>query len=246
MLAEPGEPLIVPENETAAFLAPLSIDLLPVSEEMRARLARFGIGTLGELAALPVTAVQAQFGPEGRRAWALAGGAERERPVYQPPTESIAQALTFPAPATGVATLRIALEHLLAQAFARPERKGRGVRQVRILMRLEEGSRWERLVTLREPSIDHYATARSLFPLLDGLELSGAVEEMAIVLTGFAAEGGRQEGLFAEKGKRLRQLAASLKQLTARYQHPMLARVVEVEPWSRIPENRLALIDYDP
>ena len=139
-----------------------------------------------------------------------------------------------------------ALDHLLAQGFARPERKGRGVRQVRLLMRIEEGSRWERIITFRDPAIDHRAAAAAIAPQLEGLTLSGAVEEMAIVLQEFAAEVGRQEGLFPEKGKRLRQLAGSLKQLKAQYQRPLLARVVEVEPWSRIPENRMALIDYDP
>lgn len=245
-MAEPGTPLVVPENETADFLAPLAIDLLPVPEELRARLLRFGLTTLGELAALPVTAVQAQLGPAGRRAWSLAGGAARERPNYRPPAETIAQGLTFPAPATSTATLRIALDHLLAQGFARPERKGRGVRQVRLLMRIEEGSRWERIITFRDPAIDHRAAAAAIAPQLEGLALSGAVEEMAVVLQEFAAEVGRQEGLFPEKGKRLRQLAGSLKQLKAQYQRPLLARVVEVEPWSRIPENRMALIDYDP
>ncbi len=244
--ARPGRPCIIPIEETPAFLAPLSIDLLPITEAMRTRLLRFGIGRLGELAALPVTAVQAQFGPEGRRAWALAGGHERERPRYLPPVESIAQAITLPAPATGVATLRVALDHLLAQAFARPERRGRGVRQVRLLMRLEGASRWERTVTLKDPAIDHQAAARALRPLIEGVSLAGAVEEVAVELVGFAAESGRQEGLFPSKGKRLRQLAASLKQLKAQYRRPVLSQVVEVEPWSRIPENRMALIDYDP
>lgn len=244
-VASPSTPRLVAVEETEAFLAPLPIDLLPITEETRARLLRLGIGTLGELAALPVTAVQAQFGPEGRRAWALAGGRERDRPRFQPPSEAIAQAITLPSPATGIETLRIALNHLLAQAFARPERNGRGVRQVRLLMRLEGDRRWERLVTFKEPSLDHNLTAQALRPVLESASLAGPVEEVAVELVGFANESGRQEGLFPSKGKRLRQLEASLKHLKAQYRRPMLSRAVEVEPWSRIPERRMALMDVE-
>jgi DNA polymerase-4/protein ImuB len=46
--------------------------------------------------------------------------------------------------------------------------------------------------------------------------------------------------------RRLReQLEDALRQLKARYGYCPVGRVVEVEPWSRIPEQRLALIDYD-
>jgi len=37
-----------------------------------------------------------------------------------------------------------------------------------------------------------------------------------------------------------------VRQLKARYGRSPVAQVVEVEPWSRIPERRHALIDYDP
>ena len=37
-----------------------------------------------------------------------------------------------------------------------------------------------------------------------------------------------------------------VRHLKVRYGQSPLARVVAVEPWSRIPERRLALMDYDP
>ncbi|HZS02602.1 MAG TPA: hypothetical protein VFE37_28065 [Chloroflexota bacterium] len=70
----------VPPGETAAYLAPLPAAWLPVSAEMRRRLELLGLRTIGALAALPVGAVQAQFGPEGRLAWEIAHGRDR-RPL---------------------------------------------------------------------------------------------------------------------------------------------------------------------
>jgi DNA polymerase-4/protein ImuB len=41
-------------------------------------------------------------------------------------------------------------------------------------------------------------------------------------------------------------LIAAIHQLKHRYGESPLYHVVEVEPWSRIPERRHALISYDP
>src|SRR4051812_22752373 len=70
----------VPPGETVAYLAPLPAALLPVSAEMQRRLALLGLRTIGALGALPLGAVQAQFGPEGRLAWEIAHGRDR-RPL---------------------------------------------------------------------------------------------------------------------------------------------------------------------
>jgi len=78
-----GAGLIVPPGTSAAFLAgfPVStLSLLPATEvkgnatELADLLVRLGIRTLGELAALPATAVLARFGSHGAMAHRLARG----------------------------------------------------------------------------------------------------------------------------------------------------------------------------
>ena len=49
----------------------------------------------------------------------------------------------------------------------------------------------------------------------------------------------------AELHDALFRLEESLRQLKARYGYCPVGRVVEMEPWSRVPERRLALIDFD-
>lgn len=73
---QPGRAAKAPPDE-AAFLSGRSIDLLPLSPESKARLHLSGVHTLGRLAAMPVSAVQARLGPAGRRAWELARGIDR-------------------------------------------------------------------------------------------------------------------------------------------------------------------------
>jgi hypothetical protein len=41
-------------------------------------------------------------------------------------------------------------------------------------------------------------------------------------------------------------LRAAAEEIHSRLRRPMLYHVIEIEPWSRLPERRYALIDFDP
>ena len=81
-----GITVVEPEGD-AAYLAPAPVALLDLSPEMAARLDRWGIRTLGELAALPPAALFERLGGEGPRLQQLARG-EDPRPLrpWVPPT----------------------------------------------------------------------------------------------------------------------------------------------------------------
>src|SRR5438477_329615 len=74
-IAAPEIAQVVPASETDVFLAPLSVrNLLHLEPDVLQRLELLGLHTIGELAALPFNAVQAEFGPAGAHAWRLAHG----------------------------------------------------------------------------------------------------------------------------------------------------------------------------
>ena len=65
-LRKPDGLVVVPPGEEAAFLAPLAIGRLwGVGPQMAAALREYGVGTLGELAALPVDLLVRRFGKHG-------------------------------------------------------------------------------------------------------------------------------------------------------------------------------------
>ena len=81
---------------------------------------------------------------------------------------------------------------------------------------------------------------------LENLTLPGPLETLSLTLSGITGESGQQESLFPEVRHRAR-LDDAIRQLRARLgQRPLIYRVREVEPWSRIPERRRALVAYDP
>ena len=70
---------------------------------------------------------------------------------------------------------------------------------------------------------------------IQGASLPGPVEALALALRGLIDATGRQEGLPGSHARRPRQLAEACRQLKQRFGMSGLYRVVEVEPWSRIP-----------
>ncbi|HKG27222.1 MAG TPA: hypothetical protein VKB09_16340 [Thermomicrobiales bacterium] len=247
--APPGGVKVVKPTEAVPFLNPVPIDWLPVSDELRQRLGRLGVRTLSEFAALPMPSIQARFGPEGRRGWELASG--RDDAVVRPREriETVVESLTLPAPATSRETLLIGLKRLVVRAFGRPELRFRHVRQARLRVLIEENRSWEKEMTFREP-VGRERVIEVLGHRLAAIELPGAAEAMRLELVGLTAEAAHQEMLPGTLGtlrsRRIRPLVEVARQLKQRYGESPLYRVVEVEPWSRIPERRHALLAYDP
>lgn len=243
--AAPGTVQDVPCGAERTFLAAAPVSLLPLPADKQRRLERLGLRTLGDLAALPPAAVQARFGAEGRRAWELARGNDPSsvQPRSQP--ETVSESLTLPAPAVSRETLLIAITRLVLRAFDRAALGNRHVRQARLRASLEGGQSWEQVATLREPG-GQKRLIEALGYRVQALTLPGPVEALTLELSGLIDATSRQELLPGFHSRRPWRLAEASRQLKQRFGASGLYRVAEVEPWSRLPERRQALIAYDP
>ncbi len=243
--SQPGNTLLIAPDVVTAFLDDLPTAWLPVDAKTITRLERLGLRTMGEIAALPMTAMQARFGKEGRRAWELASGKDDLTviPIERP--ESVIEAITLPAPSTSREMLLLGIRQLVQRAFGRPEMRHRNVRQAQLHVLIEDNRSWEKSLSFRDP-----AGAERIIEIighrLHDLELQGAAERIVLQLIGLVSETTRQQLLPFLKPKRTAPIAQSIRQLKQRYGESPLYRVVEIEPWSRIPERRYALINYDP
>jgi protein ImuB len=257
--AHPGEPVLVDECELAAFLAPHPVTTLPLPDDAFERLARLGVATLGEFGRLSETALLRQFGPAGRHARELARGERIEavRPLHRP--RPIRASMDFPTPVGDREALHRALDRLLDRGLKRDERRDRAIRGLRLGGYLEGGGSWVVESTLREPSARRNDLA---YPLRSRLSLAPpprALESLFVEFTDFGAPC-MQTTLFEprDKGTRSRNhapltegnlsapLREALRELKLKLGHSPLYRVVEVDPWSRIPERRHALMALEP
>src|SRR6476659_1366130 len=243
-IARPGQALVVDDDRTKEFLAPLPLTLLPIERERREELEHLGVKKIGQLAGLPGSAVAERLGPDGRRAWSLARNEGDAGVKPRPPAAEIAERLEFPEAVGNELTLRRAFAALLERILARPERGGREIRKVALSARLVGGGSWRRTVTLREPSGERGVLRAALGPKL--AELPAPVLSLGLELVVLSESEGRQLALIHPEGEELEtRLRDGLRQVRARAGAGAVATVVEVAPWSRIPEQRALLVPRD-
>lgn len=257
--ARPGRPALVPEDRLAEFLAACPVACLPVEDDMIQRLERLGVPTLGDLVKLPEPALVAQFGQDGRDALAWASG-RRVDPVrawHRP--RPIRASLDFPSPAGQIDMLHGALDRLLERALSRPARRGRSVQTARLEAALEGGGSWTSEAVLKEPSGDKERLAYLLRSRMALSPPTRAVVSLTLEFTRFGppstqndlfdradADGRSAEGRTLSGGSIPGALRTAVRELKLRLGHSPLYRVVELDPWSRIPERRHALLNFDP
>ena len=124
---------------------------------------------------------------------------------------------------------------------------------------LEGGGSWFVETVLREPTSERERIAAPLRAKMAIAPPPKAVETLLLELTSFGApsaqtalfdrkiESGRPAGGFDfTDGEVPAMLKDAVRELKLRLGHSPLYRVVEVDPWSRIPERRHALLSFDP
>ena len=242
-VARAGQVLVVSDEQTQEFLAPLPLTLLPLERERYQELEALGVRSLGQLAGLPGAAVAERLGPDGRRAWSLARGGPAARVRGRRPPAEIVEALEFPEAVGNELTLRRAFGALLDTIMARPERHQRFVRKVAVSARLVGGGSWRRTATLRDPSADRDRIRAALAPKL--AELPAPVLELRLELVALTESDGAQLELVAAGAEDRARLSDGLRQVRASTGSGSVCTVVEVAPWSRIPETRALFVPRD-
>jgi protein ImuB len=243
-VARPGQALIVSDDRARSFLAPLPLQLLPLERSRYEELEELGVRTIGQLAGLPGGAVSERLGPDGRRAWGLARGEQDGGVTPRRQAISLHETLEFPEAVGNELTLRRGLGVLVDRLLARPERVGRPPRKIALWARLVGGASWRRTVTLREPTADPARLRAALSAKL--AELPAPALKLRLELSELAEQTGEQLELVAAEGEVLQgRLREGLRQVRAAVGAGGVSTVVEVAPWSRIPEARALLVPRD-
>ena len=243
-VARSGQALIVSDDRTRSFLAPLPLTLLPLERERYEDLEELGVRTIGQLAGLPGGAVAERLGPDGRRAWGLARGEQDGKVQPRRPAVALVETLEFPEAVGELLTLRRGLSVLIDRLLARPDRAGRPPRKLALWARLVGGASWRRTVTLRDPTADPVRLRAALASKL--AELPAPALKLRLEAVELAEHTGEQLELVAAEGEVLRgRLQDGLRQVRAAVGAGGVSTVVEVAPWSRIPEARALLVPRD-
>lgn len=243
-----NEGAIVGARGARAFLAPLPVGILRhrlgdewTGATLTDTLERLGVGTLGDLAALPESAVADRFGRPGLRALRMARGDDEPlRP--RAPREELREELDLPDAATGE-HLQRALELLVDRLLADPARRGRSFRRLRLEARLAGGGGWRIEAVTRRATADRERLLLLLRPKLESLPAPAS----RLALRGLELGDGAPEQpqlLRDERAQRRGRLAEAVRQARAAAGRGAVLRVLDVDAASCVPERRATLTPF--
>jgi hypothetical protein len=233
----------------------MPLTLLPAGPELVKLLRALGLETLGDVAALDVHHVADRFGADGVRLHALARGEDPSRLEPRVPVEPVAELIAFPEPVANEQTLDSAALMLAERLAAHPRCVLHAPRAVIASGVLAAGGSWQARRVLRTPTIDARRIALAIRPAF--AELPGPIERLELALDGFEPRAADQRSLLGGRGGALAVGAFDDDELAGlgdeRVQRGMrhvqealgedsLLQVLEVEPWSRVPERHAVLV----
>lgn len=240
---------ILPPEETVDFLArlPLAIllDRLPgpgkESRQMLKSMRRLGLSDLGDLSALPASAVADRFGPTGLFARDLCLGLEGPiRPRI--PSEQVSEWLDLPDARSGI-HLEGGLTILCDRLAARLRSAGASLRSLALEADLLGGGSWSHQSSPRRPTSSPAHLRLLLLPVLEQLPRPAVKLGLrALETTPAAAE--QLEVIDRPGETRRRRLGEAASQVRAAVGESALMRILETEPESRLPERRMLLTPY--
>ena len=245
LAAEPGKLVSVPPGAEATFLEPLPASLLSPDADVRARLRRFGLRRIGQVAELATSALVARFGEEGARIGSRSRGEEIEpfRPRHTP--ERLALGLPIEPAVAELEAIRFVLRRLAVALAASLAARGlaaeRGsLRLVLDLAFAPAGTAPEVVVETRfpEPTADPEAVERLLFARLERNPPSAAVARLELELSGASPAAGQQLPLFVPQAAHGSRLAWQLARLAVTYGEDRIRRVEVLDPETPLPERR--------
>ncbi len=235
-------------DDVSAFLAPHSIDLLPVSAGMRGGLHRFGLHTMGAVASVSGHLLSDRFGLEGLRAWSLCNGIDDTPVVPRPLEEPVVERISLPLHSISLEALLMAVETLLLRAFARPEVNGHHAGSAHLLCEAPGWPMWERSVSFKQPVGGWERASEIVRDRLEADPPRRPVEDVTLTLSDFTGQSVAQLTLLKDARRdRLGRLVEADRRL-----RPLMGgdhalyRIAGVAPWHPVPEMRFLQMPIDP
>ena len=152
--ARRGGVTVIPAGEEARYLGPLPVEALPLSEELRAELRRFGVTRVTELARLPLDAAGLRLGEEAARAVRLARGEDDRAFVPHPLPARYEEGVDLEWEVQTVEPLLFVTRRVLDALVARLTCRGLGVGGLVLSLDLVSRVADERALPLASPTRD--------------------------------------------------------------------------------------------
>jgi len=232
--AKPDGMLVVEPGGELAFLHPHPVGRLwGVGPATLARLERFGVETIGDLAALPEASLVDALGKaHGHQLHELACGRD-DRPVEPDrETKSIGQEETFPRDVADREALGREIRRMAERVGTRLRDHGLAGRTVTIKVRFPDFRTITRSATVPEPIAVSAEIARLALGLLEKVDTAGGIRLLGVTVSNLTAGATHQPSLFGDETARDAggAMQSAVDAVRARFGSDALGPAATVEP----------------
>jgi len=205
---------VVAREEQREFLAGLPLYALELPDELQESLRRFGLQTLGEVAALPPGPLAARLGPEAGLLSRLARGEDASALAAHGEPERFEEGEELEWDASSIEPLLFVWKALLDRLSQRLTARGLMARELLLQLRLADGSWDERALDLAAPTREVAALLQLLRLLVESRPPPAGVRAVRLCAVP-TREVLEQMPLFGPRGASPTQLAAAVARLSA-------------------------------
>ena len=235
---------IVPSGREKEFLAPLSVEELPVDGEIKERLALLGLDRLEKVAALSIDALIAQFGRPGKVIHEISRGAEEVRPISRREGGTcLEKEVVCEAPIEATGYLRATLDEAFEEITTEMAKGRRSCRVLRLVLHLMNNKAIERQWIMHVPTSSKEEMVRRIMDGLMAMSLESPIRGFTVYVRGLTRREPVNDTLFAEKSREREGLRGVKDYLRAKYGSLPLVKVEETDPHSRLPERRFVFVE---
>ncbi|HUF06808.1 MAG TPA: hypothetical protein VMP86_05415 [Candidatus Binatia bacterium] len=248
----PGAPAafrVIDRDELRA----LPLTLLPADAAMRQRFRLFGLTSMGQLAALPRSAVGAQFGAAGERLQALARGDDPRPLVPRRRPERVQAGVTFETSLDGVGAVGLTLRRVAAELCDRLRERHLAPGRATLVLRLEDAPALRVEQPFPQPALEPDWIARLLLSRVEAAARARVLRDgdeprvgsLALAFDRLGDPVTRQLPAFEARAGRWEELRWSLERIRHRFGEGRLWRAVDERPTAGLPEHRSRLVEIN-
>jgi DNA polymerase-4 len=245
MEGDGGEIQVIAPGKERRFLKELPVSLLPIDEEKRGRLHLLGIRTMGQFASLPISAVLAQFGLEGRRAHHLARGKDGSKVIGRTTRGPQELEFRFEDPVEGMQILQMVAKQLSMELLGRLHRCGQVCGRVGITLQYDTGAEEEEHADLSEPSSEEHKIGLAVERLVLSFHYRDRVSVLRVSLGQLAQGKGHQLSLFSTRTLRKRRIDRALANIVGKYGAHCFLQAQLLDLRAPLLERRFALLHHE-
>ena len=233
------------KNTSKKFLNNLSIDFLSINSTLKEKLYELGINTLGKIASLELSHIQAQFGITGKVVWELSNGIDKTNLKPYVKDVSVTEKLVFERPISAKSILTSGIETIVNRAFSNTYLINRYTRLAILNINMTNNHTWSKTIVFKESVKCAKKAMFAINTAINNILLSEEIEEIGITFSAISNESGKQYSML-KSVRSQDQLRETMLQLSKRLRtKPPIYKIKDIELCSRIPERRQALVDFE-